>query len=374
MVARFLQARSPVFTDWWGSVLLGLSLVGVQWLFLHQGLGFESMRSDVLEYWEDSLKWREPYNSLHVPGYPLAIAAVRAPLDMVLQPVEIMLVTTLLAFAVVVTFTHKIAGTFSSQDARSIGILAAVLFVLWPFVGTAYVSYPVADMFGMAPFVVGWFLLLRQRNVSGGVFLGLALISHKAMWPFVGFLLLAHILSVRSAYSLTAGFVAALSLGVLWTLGALHHDSSTWIVSSNLETEIASSGTIPILDGLRGTFLLGGVTGLAKSATLVCITGVSVLVGIVAWRLPSENRAKWYMLAVPAAVLALVVILNEHEIWAAVRFSRLLAIPLAWLFGKLVLDAFKTSTNLRYSSTTLLALLFGSQFAFSYYMAKGFFT
>ena len=374
MVHRILRAVPLTFPSWQASLLLGVGLAVAQWLFLHYGLNFEAMRSDVLEYWEDSLKWREPYNPFHVPGYSLAIAVVRVPLDSVLQPVEIMLLTTLAAFGIAITAVYRIAGTFSSTDAGAPGTLATVLFVLWPFIGTTYVSYPVADMFGVAAFVVGWLLLRRNQTVTGGVCLGLALVSHKAMWPFVGFLVLAHGLSTRSIYSWSAGAVAILPLAVLWALGASYHDSFTWILSSNVGAELGSSGPIPILDGLRSVLSPSGVAELTKSVTVLGITGASILVGILAWRLPSDNPAKWYMLVVPAAVLVLMVVLNEHEIWASVRFSRLLAIPLVWLSGNAILAAINRSDLLRYSSITVVALLLGSQFAFAYYMAEGFFV
>ena len=64
------------------------------------------------------------------------------------------------------------------------------------------------------------------------------------------------------------------------------------------------------------------------------------------------------------------VLLNEREIWAAVRFSRLLAVPLAWYLGGLALKQLRTVRLIKFGVAGTALILLASQFAFSYYMAR----
>jgi hypothetical protein len=86
--------------------------------------------------------------------------------------------------------------------------------------------------------------------------------------------------------------------------------------------------------------------------------------------LPGNDETKWFSLAVAAAVILSVLILNEKEIWAIVRFGRLLAVPLAMLYGTAVVRALKTNSALFYGLGLILGIMVFSQFAFAYYMTK----
>jgi len=225
--------------NWKSLLLLGLVLVVSEWIFLQYGMNYDILQpGDVLDYWNDSLNWQEPYNPFHVPGYPFALAAVRSVAGGILGPNGILLVTILIAFSVSVVAVYRVAGLGSPSHRNTLGLMAATLFILWPLVGTTYVAFPVADVFGTAPLFIGLWFLMKKKPLYAAVFLGLALISHKAMWPFAGFLLVANVLTFRTTLSIVAIPVAAVPLGILWALGSFHHDSATWLVSANLGFEV----------------------------------------------------------------------------------------------------------------------------------------
>jgi len=77
-----------------------------------------------------------------------------------------------------------------------------------------------------------------------------------------------------------------------------------------------------------------------------------------------------YSLAIFGAVLALVVVLNEREIWAGIRFGRLMAVPLVWIYGGAFFalhDKYRAIAKITVSTLTGMIV---SQFVFGYYRAK----
>lgn len=368
---RFTDLAFYDIFDWKKSLLLALGLVAVEWLFLRYGMNFQTLHlGDALAYWNYSLDWQQPYDSYHLPGYSFAIAGVRGVSGSFLAPSGIMLVTTLVAFSVSVVIVHQLAGLGRSVNRNTLGFIAVSIFVLWPLVGTNYVAYPIADMFGIAPFLLGLWFLVRKQSAYGGLFLGVALISHKAMWPFAGLLLLAHFLSMRSTRSLVAVGIAAIPLGVLWLLGTFHHDSVTWLISKNLSWEVASSSSLPILDGILGSIIYGGVSGIGKGLIILAMAAVVLTAMVRAWRLPNGHETKWYSLAILGAVLTMSLLLNEREIWASLRFGRLITVPLLWLYGDMLLASFPRWRAIGYVNAWAFMALVTSQFAFGYYMTN----
>jgi len=357
--------------NWSKSLLLGLVLVIIDWLFLTYALNYDSLQpGDALDYWNNSLNWQEPYDSFHVPGYAFALAAMRGFAGSFLEPSGILFVTTLLTFSVAVVIIHRLGGHGGGECRNAFGLTAVVIFVLWPMVGTTYVAYPIADMFGITPLVVGLLLLVNKKTLYAALCLGLALIAHKAVWPFVALLLIAHLISARSKLSFVAIGVTVFPLGVLWVFGWQHHESASWLLSKNLAWEFQSTGSFPVLDGIFGSLLNGGSSGVVKGLMVLGIATVSFAAGVHVWRLPKNDEKKWYSLAIFAAILTMVVTLNEREIWAVVRFGRLLAIPLVWHFGEVFIALIEQSRTIAFITGWTIVGMIGSQFVFGYYMAK----
>jgi hypothetical protein len=370
-IERIYRAIMLQLPGWFWLLLAVVPLVLVDWFFLGIVLHYDFMaQGDVFDYWQDSLNWREPYNSFHMPGYAFTIAVVRWATGGLLSPTTTMLVITLGALSLAVVAIHQLAGYGLVRKADFAGFLAVGLFVLWPMVGISYVAYPIADMFGMAPLLIAIWLFLKKKSMSGGLILGLTLISHKAMWPFAGLIMVAHLANMRTKRSAAGAFLMMVPLTAIWILGAFHHDETFWLVSSNLDFEFKSTSSLPVLDGLVGSMLYGGVSGLVKGLMVAGIGLLALVVIVRAWKSPAEDELRLYSLAIGVGVLALVVLLNEREAWATVRFGRLLAVPVVWYFGTSALESGASARSIRIGAIGILLCLLASQFAFSYYMAR----
>jgi len=370
-----LEKISGWTPSWWPGwlwlILASVVLVLIDWFYLGIGLNYDAMaHGDAYDYWQDSLNWREPYNSFHMPGYAFAIASVRGVIGDLLTPATTMLAITLGAMALAIAVTYQLAGHGMNGKKDPAGLLAVAVFVLWPMVGISYVAYPIADMFGMAPLLIGVWLLLEKRSLTGGSVLGLTLIAHKAMWPFAGLIMVAHLAHMRTKLSLAGAALMLIPITVIWALGASHHDETFWLLSANLDFEFKSTSSLPVLDGMVGSMLYGGLSGLVKGLMVAGIGLMAVLMIHKAWKSPAEDERRLYAGAIGIGVLLLVVSLNEREAWAAVRFARLLAVPMVWYFGSLVLESGLRIGNLRMAASGVLLSLLASQFAFSYYMAR----
>src|SRR2546423_12004062 len=80
-----------------GFLIVGYGLVAI---YLGLVLKFEFLRSDVLGYWNDSFDWQQPFNTFHVPGYPLIIALVRGISFSYVPPVALMMSISFAAFVI----------------------------------------------------------------------------------------------------------------------------------------------------------------------------------------------------------------------------------------------------------------------------------
>mgnify|MGYP007072840416 CR=1 FL=1 len=125
------------------------------------------------------------------------------------------------------------------------------------------------------------------------------------------------------------------------------------------------------MDGLLGTLLEGGTKGLIKGALLLGFVSISILaLGI---NIRSTSNFRLLGIGISISVLAYFLILNQHEIWAAVRFSRLLVLPLAIGLPAAVANQL-SDRKYQIGIVACLVLLFASQLAYAWYVAKVFFA
>lgn len=345
-------------------ILIGYGLVA---LYLGVFLHYDFLRSDVLSYWQDSLAWKTPFHPFHVPGYPLTIAFLRGITFGIPSAIGLMMSINLFTFLASAFLIYRIINI--SGAGNELAMLGILLFGLWPFVGLTYTVDPLADMPAMFLFLTGLYFFLTSRKLPAALFFGFSLVTHKAMWLFVGLLIITEIF-FRRKYILKSyiSFVAVtlLPIAVLWLFGSFFHNSITWLFSSNLEVEVASKSAFPVLDGLLGTIKEGGIKGWGKGILLsgfACIPLAAVYGSI---KLKYENYQ--YGLAISLTSLFLFLLLNQGEIWAAMRFGRLLVIPLMLM----------ANTNPKFRNliwwnsppvAIALIILFLSQFAYAWYMA-----
>lgn len=348
-------------------LMVGYAMVA---LFLGVFLKYDFLRSDVFSYWQDSLAWQTPFNPFHVPAYPLMIAILRGITFGALPPVGLMMSINLGAFLASAFFIYRIIQESGASD--ELATIGTFLFGLYPFVGLTYTVNPIADIPAMFFLLAGIYLLQHSHRMPAALLLGLSLVTHKAMWIFIGLLIISDFLHRKeyiSKQNLLFIGIMLLPIGSLWILGAFYHHSITWLVSSNLKVEVAPRST-PLLDGLLGTFMKGGIKGLVKGILLLSFAVISALALYMSVKLKYEYSH--YGIVISLATLILFLILNQHEIWAAMRFGRLLAIPLA-LIANSNITLKKISRWRSPIAIVFLLFLLLSQFAFAWYMACVFF-
>jgi len=175
--------------------------------------------------------------------------------------------------------------------------------------------------------------------------------------------------------ALAAGVLPVLLLWIWQT--AVTHDP-LWTLSSIFKEEVVSRGASPILDGWIGTLAGGGIGGYAKVAILAAIVLLAAYItvraagGLAAENDPAGMYRRIVSLAAAAIILLLALALNQHEIWAVVRFSKILLIPLILFREKLF--GFVPS---RWRTPALAAVVAGgflTQIAYAWYMASVFYA
>ena len=346
-----------------------LSFLGLVYLsnliYLGLVLRFNFLRSDVLGYWNDSLDWMHPFNPYHVAGYPLVLALGRGLSFENLSPLVLMIGISFAAFLVSALLVYKLIR----EDGDEAGAVAGMaLFGVWPFIGVVYSVYPVSDSLAVMLFLGGLYALRRSRFLFAGALLGMALIVHKAMWPFVGTLIAVQLFRVPGLRSWRFLVPLVLPLGTLWLLGSLYYGSAWWIVASHVRVEVVAKGALPFLDGIVGTALAEGMKGIVKTGIVVAIASLATVVMLICLR--SSTPGARPGAAIALSVLLLAVILNRWEIWAAVRFSKLLVLPCIWCMRDFRPRIFADE---RLWAGTLTALV-ASQFVYAWYIARVFYA
>src|SRR5262249_51042717 len=155
----------------------------------------------------------------------------------------------------------------------------------------------------------------------------------------------------------------------LWIAGALHYQSASWIFSFTVGQE-ANGRSFWLLEGVLDS-LAHGTQGILKAAIIVGLAAVAAVSLVLCYR--SASPLKVYGMAVAGAVLLLCLFLSPLNLWAAVRFSRLLVLPLFWgLYSQLgVRDTIRPRTKALWAVMLVGALM--SQFLYAWYTAEVFF-
>lgn len=353
---RYFSATRAV---WW--LLICYCLLAV---FLGHGLSYNLLRSDVAWYYKDSLNWRVPFNSYHVPGYPLLIALFRALTFGKAHSILIMMGINVTALLVSCIAVYKLV---LRQGSRRLAYVSALAFGLWPFVGLVYCVNPLAEVPAIALMLGGVLCLMSSRTIWAAVLFGAAMITHKALWPFIALLVLVYAHHERPK-RFTAFVALALLLApvlVLWLFGTLHHGSATWLFGSSVGL-IVDLRDWAMFDGILWPLRKGGVANLFKAAVVAALT-IGAVVTLV-YHLVHRSPVRLYAITIALVCLGLFVFMDHVQIWAAVRFSRLLVLPIAWQLANMYSE--KPVTIRPWVLRAMLVLLLLSQFAFATYMAK----
>jgi hypothetical protein len=228
-----------------------------------------------------------------------------------------------------------VAGTYAlaheANLSRRASLAAASAFGLWPFVGVIYTALPVSDPVALAALLWGATFLLRQRVVPAGLTLALAAMTHKGLWPTIGLLIIGRLLVVgRRRSGIAVGAIVAAPVLALWLGGVATGQLPSWLLKSSAEDATQAAGpSLHYLDGLLGGLLFGD--RIARNRAIVVMGVVALAAALLVvhaprWRAP----AHLVFAAFAAQIVFMSVTLNQHLIWACVRFSGLLAVPTAW--------------------------------------------
>jgi hypothetical protein len=235
-------------------------------------------------------------------------------------------------------------------------------------------------------------LALNSRWILSGAALGIATIMHPVAWIFVPALVIvpwavwiwerktraAGLREVEPKILVVMTALAAAPMVILWVWQTILTKDPLWTITSIVQAEVVSQGSLPILDGWIGTVIGGGLSGWAKVGILslvVLTAGYLLLVVLRGRNPPGDGRGMYRRIVsgvIPAVLLGLAVVLNQHEIWAVVRFSKILILPMI-----LYRDSLFGFIPLRFRKPVLLALIglgFLTQIAYAWYMANVFFS
>lgn len=352
--------------------LVIISYVSVA-LYIKYSLRLNLLQSDALAYWNNSLELANSIDIYHVPGYPFIIFLLRTISFNALPPLAIMIPITFTALIICTIILYKLIDDVTANEA--LAATGIFFFALWPFTGLTYAIYPLSDLVAIVFFLGGLYSLRKSRIFRASLIFGLAIITHKSMWLFVGSTLIVWVMlnyKFITIQTLWAGLILLAPMAGIWFIGYLQYNSPLWFISSSLSIGMLSHSDLPIFDGAIGSALHRGMFGAAKASIFIILILFCLYTMYISYRMNTAEA--WYGFAIALSIFLLCALLKQNEIWAALRFGRLLILPLVWLAAKSQ-TIMELSYRTKFALVMLVSLIwFASQFAFAYYMAYFFFA
>jgi hypothetical protein len=296
------------------SLLYVSPLIVFVWVF-----GYDMFRSDVAGFWRLSLFWNTPFSTYWVPAYPILIAFARMVTFDQLAPVAVMWPIAATFYVLSVIVTYRLLRHLTIPHPSEF----ALIYAAFPVVGMVGSINPVATNMAMAVFLLTALALSEERWSAFGMYAGLAFVTHKALWFFL--LPLLGITFVRSPRSRPFVVLSALPLAVLWGSGTVLLGDPMWMVAWSAKNLMWSPGSLPVFDGLITSLLSRSVPTLAKGVFVLVLgltAGASLYYSLL--------RHFWLGVAICTGTIAMITILNQHEVLAAAHYARLLVIPVAF--------------------------------------------
>jgi len=330
-------------------------------VYLTVGLHFNLFRSDVLTYWGESLKWKTPFSTWWVPGYPLLIAAARGITINIVPAIGIMVGISAVAYLIAVSAVYRLAIRNQFHYPFFLGLI----FALFPFVGLTYSVYPVADSSAIALLLLAVSNLEKRQWGWFVIFSGASMIVQKVMWFFVPpLMLVAFVKNKESRMLLPYAFLPLL----IWMgIGAIYHHDIMWFMRWSYKHLFVSKSSMPILDGLI-TPLLSNSTAKIGKGILVAIVMVLTLVSAHY----NFRHKQWTGVCIALSLFTMIMYVNSYEIWVVVRYSKLLIIPLSFVDAQFINSQSKIYIHL--VALLILATFLASNLAFGFYMARLYFA
>jgi hypothetical protein len=221
----------------------------------------------------------------------------------------------------------------------------------------------------MAFFIWGIVKLLECRIWKAAILFGVGMLCHKGLWPFVALVLAGDYFATRRSLAQEIGMLALTGgpVIILWIWGAIHYENPLWILSASVSIGAESRNAYLPFEGLWNTLSQDGFKGLAKGSVVLCLVAFSFSCAVWAWQL--ERQARWIALGIAGAAVLWFAFLTKVELFAGVRFSRLLVLIPALHFATPT-AAESTKRKLGAWVAALILLLLTSQFAAAWYMDR----
>ena len=316
-------------------------------LLLLRAVGFSiEHHGDIPSYLSWSHAWWVRPHPYWVPAYPITIWIVRAVTFSRLPDIAVVYTIAFCAFCVSLWYVDAILRTLA-PSARLFGV---ALFALYPFIGIGHVVLPLSDAMASAILVAAVYYMIRRSWWPFTATIALALVAHKALWPFAA--LLAVAAAVQYGYPWYRAVLAGVPLVGYWLFGMRTgmKGGPLWLIRSDMSVNIASRSRLSFLDGVLGPFLSGHPASAAKGIALLLLLAAVVLLLV---RFVRDRDGVMIALIVP--VIALLVILNSAEVFAAIRYSKVLALPIAVVVASS--SSFASRPRLRYAALAGFAAL-----------------
>ena len=341
----------------WTVILVGVAgflAIAVQFRLA----GLSVIQSDAIDYLAQSGHWWR--RDTHLPLFAFLVWAARVLTFHRVDPALVMQAVTLAAWSVSVYFTVRTLALVVPES----GWWGAALYGLFPFAGLTYAVLPISDSLALATLAAAFYYLVRGRWWPLTVALAAAVVTHKGLWPFAALMGLIGVW--RRGYPLWQFLLAGVPLAAFWGWGIATGGSWLWVIRRDMQVNLISHSARPVLDGVIGTLMSGGKRGLVKGGMLLALLCAMVYVVYLHLR-----RRQFEMLSLALPVVGLLVVLNQWEAWASVRFGKTAVVPLM-----AVLPArWLARLNRRPWLTVAFVLaLVATQFVYAAYMIKYFKT
>lgn len=317
-------------------------------------LKFDLYRDDVWVYWKDSFNWKAPFSSWWVPGYSILIALVRWLTFGWLSPLATMSLIAGFSYVLAVATVYKTLVKLKINYAYYM----TLIFAVFPFIGLTESVNPRADITAIALTALCILAFENGKWLAFTIFAAAAMMIHKATWFFIPPLMAFTFVKYKSSrFLLPLALLPLLS----WIIcGAIYHKNYFWFMHYAVNNLMSSRSSLPVFDGLFGSVLSAKPAKIIKGAVVLLVFVLSIAGGYYSFRLKH-----WSGLFICLSIFLMSIVLNEYEIWAVVRFSRLIIIPAAFTLSRLK-PGFGYNDKYAFISILIASIL--TNLIFGYYM------
>jgi hypothetical protein len=329
-------------------------------VFMRFGLEHDFMTGDPGTYWKHSFDLSAPFSTWWVPGYPFVIALVRTLSFNQLPPVMVLMIVSATFYAVQILAVYWLLRELNVISAMWV----ALLFAVFPLVGLTYTVRPYADGMATALLVLAFLYFLKGKWSAFSLLLSMTMLTHKATWLFLCPLML--IAFFRHKQARVPIILACVPLAILIVAGAFYHKDLLWFMRWSVENLFVSQSSLPVLDGVVNSLLSANTGKKLKGVIILTILLNAFYFLYRAWR-----SQFWLGLAISCGVVAMGLVLNQYEVFAVVRFGKVMIIPAAYFL--LSSSQNSITQNLikeRVSFVSMFIASVLSNVAFAYYASK----